>query len=281
MELLEDGNSGWCCCFPQGSSPASGWFTARRFSAPCGNGNRRPSNPQGVGLAPDGSQIGALEHSWGHHIPQGADLGGHLLKTLPQTPGKAVAAKATCTTGPPDCCCRQVQITASSSPMPCWDPWSGGGNAKDKTKVSLPPPCGTEPDLGAEHRGFGEAGGDAGAGRVPLWVCLPPAFPPDADLRQGFGSGGGVLGEVPQHLAPWESTETMGVQKPALRPLGTPGTESASGAGDRQGLSPGEQEDLTAHPGGQMPSPRGSTWAKFGLLALKPAGHVMGMLSVL
>lgn len=66
---------------------------------------------QGVGLAPDGSQIGALEHSWGHHIPQGADLRGHLLKTLPQTPGKAVAAKATCTTGPPDCCC---------SAMWCW-----------------------------------------------------------------------------------------------------------------------------------------------------------------
>lgn len=64
-----------------------------------------------------------------------------------------------------------------------------------------------------------------GLGEFPSGCASPPAFPPDADLRQGFGSGGDVLGEVPQHLAPWESTETMGVQKPALHPLGTPGTE--------------------------------------------------------
>lgn len=64
-----------------------------------------------------------------------------------------------------------------------------------------------------------------GLGEFPSGCASPPAFPPDADLRRGFGSGGDVLGEVPQHLAPWESTETMGVQKPALRPLGTPGTE--------------------------------------------------------
>lgn len=66
------------------------------------------ATPQGIRLAPDVPQIGALEHSWGHHIPQGADLRGHLLKILPQTPGKAVAAAAACTTGPPDCCCRAV-----------------------------------------------------------------------------------------------------------------------------------------------------------------------------
>lgn len=78
-----------------------------------------------------------------------------------------------------------MQIAASGSPMPRWDPRSGGGNAKDETKVSLSPLWGRlwgwkghrdRPQSRAQGL-WVRWGGMLGMGEFPSGCASPPLFP--------------------------------------------------------------------------------------------------------